>query len=76
LRLSFAQIYRLMLSLRLEDENQWRKFRKVAFEIWRKGSKTHVEEDQYMPIGEIKGKEMTKEELDDIWREYGKRKRN
>jgi len=61
-----------MLSIRLEDESQWRKFRKVAFEIWRKGTKTHADENQYMPIGEIESKEMTEEELDEIWEKYGK----
>jgi len=62
-----------MLSIRLEDESQWRKFRKVAFEIWRKGTKTHADEDQYMQIGEIESNEMTEEELDEIWRKYGKK---
>jgi hypothetical protein len=61
-----------MQALKIEDESQWRKFRRVAFEIWRKGTKTHADEDQYMPIGDIQGQEMTEDELNSIWEKYGK----
>jgi len=60
------------LSLRAEDQSQWRKFRRVAYEIWRKGTRTHVDEYQYLPIGEIESKDMTEEELDRVWEKYGK----
>jgi hypothetical protein len=61
-----------MKSLKVDDESQWRKFRRVAYEIWRKGTKTSADEDQYMQIGDIVSKEMTEEELDKIWNKYGK----
>lgn len=62
-----------MQSLKVADESEWRKFRRVAFEIWRKGTKSHVDEQQYLPIGEVEHIKMTAEELDEIWNKYGKR---
>jgi len=76
LRLSFIQVYRLFEAYRLKDEERLRKFRLVAYEIWRKGAKYDPGIDMYMPIGKIESTEMTKEELDRIWSKYGKLKRN
>lgn len=42
----------------------------IAYETWRKGSQNAPDIDQYMPIG-VTGKDMTKEELDEIWESYG-----
>jgi hypothetical protein len=72
LRLSFAQIHRLFEGYKLKDEAEWRKFRLIAYETWRKGARNAPEIDTYMPLGEIEGKEVTKEELDEIWHKYGK----
>lgn len=48
------------------------KTRHIAYEVWRKGAKHPPDIDVYMPIGIEKPKEMTVEELDEIWRKYGK----
>jgi hypothetical protein len=44
----------------------------MAYETWRKGAKNTPGIDAYMPIGKEEAKELTKEELDDIWKKYGK----
>lgn len=74
LRLSFAQIERLFEGYSKKDEEQWLKFRQIAYEVWRKGAKFPPGIDTYMPIGQSKPKEMTEAELDEIWRRYGKLK--
>lgn len=74
LRLSFAQIYRLFEGYRIKEENEWKRARLVAYETWRKGAKTAPDINTYMPIGASRTKEMTVEELDDIWQKYGKLK--
>jgi len=76
LRLSFIQIHRLFESYRLKDEERLRKFRLIAYEIWRKGTKNPPDINVYMPIDKTESVEMTKEELDRIWAKYGKLKRN
>lgn len=73
--MSFAEIHRVMKALVIDDESEWRKFRRIAFEVWRKDTKSHHTEQMYMPIGDDnKGKEMTEQELDEIWAKYGKLK--
>jgi len=59
---------------RVKEEDTWRKFRIIAYEVWRKGTKSTTSIDAYMPIG-IDRCEITSEELDDIWQKYGKLKR-
>ena len=76
LRLSFAQIYRVMKALRITDTEQWRKVRRIAYEVWRKDAKNPAPESHYMPIGVEEGKDKTQEELDEIWRKHGKLRRN
>ena len=76
LRLSFIQIYRLFEAFELNDDEWWRKFRLIAYEVWHKGTKSLTDINVYMPIGKTESKEMTKEELDKIWSKYGKLKRN
>jgi len=44
----------------------------IAYETWRKGTKNSPEIDTYLPIGKVEEKELTKEELDDIWTKYGR----
>lgn len=55
------------------DEAWLRKFRIIAYEVWRKGAKHPPGIDSYMPIGKIDTQEKTVEELDDIWEKYGKK---
>lgn len=72
LRLSFVQINRLFEAYRLKDNEWWEKFRLVAYETWRKGARNAPEINAYMPIDKDGKSEMTKEELDEIWKKYGK----
>lgn len=48
----------------------------MAYETWRKGSKTAPGIEEYMPIGQADEYFMTDEELDEIWEIYGKRRKN
>jgi hypothetical protein len=68
-------VHRLLEAERLKDEDEWRRARQIAYEVWRKGGKNAPAIDTYMPIG-IVIREMTKEELDDVWEEYGKLKKH
>lgn len=71
------QIHRIMQSLKVTDENEWLKTRVIAYEVARKGAKNPPMIEQWMPIGdELNINNLTEEELDDIWRKFGKRKRN
>ena len=73
LRLSFAQIGRLFEGYLLRQEDEWRKFRLVAYETWRHGAKNAPGIEAYMPIGkEDKKPEVSKAELDEVWKKYGK----
>ena len=76
MRLSFIQIHRIFEAYRLKDESLLKKFRVVAYETWRKGSKTAPGIEEYMPIGQADEYFMTDEELDEIWEIYGKRRKN
>lgn len=75
MKLSFAQIHRAFEAYKLKDDEGWKKFRLIAYETWRKGSKTNRSIDSYFPIG-AERYEMTEEELDEVWIKYGKLKRN
>ena len=44
----------------------------IAYETWRKGGKNAPGIESYMPIGSEESKELSKEELDEIWKKYGK----
>ena len=67
----------MMKAQRINDEEQWRKVRHIAYEVWRKGSKKHTTPESYMPIGaELTINDMTEEELDKVWEKYGKLRRN
>jgi len=69
-----AEIHRLMTAIRNTDENNWKMVRLIAYETWRKGAKNVPSIESYMPIGdEITRNEMTEEELDKVWKKYGKR---
>lgn len=70
--MSFAQIHRVFEAYKLNDEEWLRKFRLIAFEVWRKGAKNAPEIDVYMPVGKVKEYAMTEEDLDDVWKKYGK----
>ena len=74
--MSFSQIHRLLTAKKLNDEEDWRKSRLIAYETWRKGGRNAPDINSYMPIGEIAEQEMTEEELDEIWKKYGKLRRN
>jgi len=66
-----------MRALILADQDQWRKVRAISYEVWRKGTKNPPPIETYWPIGlDIKSHEKTTEELDEIWRKYGKRRKN
>jgi len=56
----------------LNDEDAWKKFRLIAYETWRKGSKASTSPDTYLPIG-VERIEMTEEELDEL---FGKARQN
>lgn len=76
LRLSFAQIERLFEAYNNREKNAWRRTRLIAYEIWRKYAKNAPDIDAYMPLEEKERKELTEEELKEIWRKYGKLKNN
>ena len=77
LRMSFAQLDRAFEGHRIREEESWRKFRLVAWEIAFKNVKHRRTQNQYFPIGKVESKAPpTQEELDEIWRKYGKLKRN
>lgn len=68
-------MHRLFEAYRIKEEDTWRKFRLIAFETWRKGSKTNTSIEAYFPIG-INKVEMTEDDLNEAWKKYGKRKMN
>lgn len=71
MRLSFVQIHRLFEAFSQADEDELKKFRIIAYEVWRKGSKHSHGIESYMPIGKKENKSMTDEELDEVWEKYG-----
>jgi hypothetical protein len=75
LRLSFAQIHRLFEGYKLRDDEWWRKFRLVAYEIWRKRTKNAPGIDIYMPIGKEDGKVLTEEEVSEMQEDWNKHKK-
>jgi len=45
----------------------------VAYETWRKGANNPPDIEKYMPIGKKEEQpELSKEELDDVWKQHGK----
>lgn len=48
----------------------------VAYETWRKGAAHAPDIDYYMPIGKPIVNELTEEQLNEIWNQYGKYKKH
>lgn len=72
--MSFDQIARMFKGVKYKNEDEWRMTRLIAWEIRYKDSKNRKRLEEYMRIGEIETPhEPTKEELDEIWRKYGKK---
>ncbi len=72
--MSFSEIHRAFLGARYKNEDQWRRARLIGWEIAYKNVKNRKSLQEYMQIGDDEPTHtpMTQEELDEIWRKYGK----
>lgn len=70
--MSFSQAQRLFEAYELNDKDWWRRFRLIAYETWRKGSKNAPDMDAYFPLDKEEQPEKSKDELDEVWQKYGK----
>ena len=69
-----AQIGRMFEGIKQRNEDRWRRTRLVAWEVNKQYHKHPPDIEQYLRIGEVEDTtKASQEELDEIWRKYGKR---
>lgn len=68
-----AQIGRMFEGVKHRNEDKWRRTRLIAWEVNKQYHKHPPDLEQYLRIGEVKDTtRATQEELNEIWRKYGK----